>query len=368
MDLTDVVERVAVLEQFPFEDEQPNVEAPSLSILYNNVTDYNYADRNSYDTRWTEETHAISQLRELLKQGETYMNMLYTYRSCSKALPQVKTADQANKNEIYEGTFEVLEPEIKKLKNFMYFRKDTIKVFCDHVKKLGVWLIPDKKGKLKEDFTPSESYLWHMILLLDKFYLLDALKNMKACLNNDFSFYKRAFGFLRKNMSGNDDQTQENHTLYLFLAHNNSITTDLKIELQTIAGFDDVLAVLLNTAADFLEKGLYLQPSEKHCLLRVMPYCLFLMDGEVNSTNNVFKSKKLKLSRFSAIFKKYPVVPLYGDMQIALEQMVRRAPHFDEKALDVSIVDSKTAADYEILNVLDLLDKPTMITCPSLPS
>lgn len=103
----------------------------------------------------------------------------------------MKTSDQANKNEIYEGTYDVLEPEIKKLKNFMYFRKDTIKVFCEHVKKLGVWLIPDKKGKLKEDFTPSETYLWHMIQMLDKFYLLDALKNMKACLNNDFSFYKR---------------------------------------------------------------------------------------------------------------------------------------------------------------------------------
>jgi len=353
MDLTDVVERVNVLEHFPFEDEQPNVEAPAISVQYNGYTDYNFADRSAYDTRWTEETHAIAQLRELLKQGDTYMNMLYTYRSCSKALPQVKTSDQANKNEIYEGTYDVLEPEIKKLKNFMYFRKDTIKVFCEHVKKLGVWLIPDKKGKMKEDFTPSETYLWYMIQMLDKFYLLDALKNMKACLNNDFSFYKRAFGFLRKNITGNDDQTQENHTLYLFLAHNNSITTDLKTELQTIPGFDDVLSAIVNTAADFMESGKYLLPTEKYCLLRVMPYCLFLMDGEASSPLNVFKSKKIKLSRFSLIFKKYPVVPLYGDMQITLEGLIKRAPHFDEKALDVSAADTKLASEYEIINQID---------------
>ena len=45
-----------------------------------------------------------------------------------------------------------------------------------------------------------------------------------------------AFGFLRKSMA-NDDQTQENHNLYLFLAHQNSITTNLKTEVQQIAGY-----------------------------------------------------------------------------------------------------------------------------------
>eukprot|EP01114_Cavostelium_apophysatum_P018213 TRINITY_DN5592_c0_g1_i1.p1 TRINITY_DN5592_c0_g1~~TRINITY_DN5592_c0_g1_i1.p1 ORF type:complete len:1338 (-),score=458.14 TRINITY_DN5592_c0_g1_i1:118-4131(-) len=352
VDLSDVAERVAVLEHFPFEDDQPNIEAPSLALLYNAYTDYNLADRGAYDTRWTEETQAIAQLRDILKQGDNYINMLYTYRSCSKAIPQVKTSDQANKNEIYEATYEVLEPEIKKLKAFMYYRRDTTKAFCEHIKKLGVWLVPDKKGKLKEDYTPSETYLWYMIQLLDKFALLDALKNMKACLNNDFSFYKRAFGFLRKNMTGNDDQTQENHTLYLFLAHQNSITTELKTELQQIPGFDDVLTVIVDTCADILEAGRYLLPNEKHCLLRVMPYVLFLMDGEQNSQYNIFKSKKLKLNRFSSIFKKYPVVPLYGDMQITLDSTIKRSPHFDEKAWGGG-ADVKSSVEYEVIAHLE---------------
>jgi cytoplasmic FMR1 interacting protein len=101
----------------------------------------------------------------------------------------VKTSDQPNKNEIYEGTYAVLEPEIKKLKTFMYFQRDTVKIFCEHVKRLSAYYIPDKKKK--EESLPSESYLSGMIHLLDRFALLDALKNMKACLNNDFSFYKR---------------------------------------------------------------------------------------------------------------------------------------------------------------------------------
>jgi cytoplasmic FMR1 interacting protein len=101
---------------------------------------------------------------------------------------QVKTSDQENRNEIYEGTYEVLEPEIKKLKNFMYFQRDTVKLFCEHVKRIASNLSDKKK---KDELFPSESYVFCLIQLLDRFALLDALKNMKACLNNDFSFYKR---------------------------------------------------------------------------------------------------------------------------------------------------------------------------------
>lgn len=116
----------------------------------------------------------------------------------------------------------------------MYFQRDTIKLLSDHIKKLATFYTGDKKKVVSEQ--PSESYLWAIAQLLDTFALLDALKNMKACLNNDFSFFKRAFGFLRKNMTGNDDQTQENHTLYLFLAHQNSITANVKTDIQGIPG------------------------------------------------------------------------------------------------------------------------------------
>lgn len=62
LDLSEATERVAVLEHFPFEDAQPNIEAPALSILFDGFTDYNFADRGAFDTKWTEETQNISQL------------------------------------------------------------------------------------------------------------------------------------------------------------------------------------------------------------------------------------------------------------------------------------------------------------------
>lgn len=54
--------------------------------------------------------------------------MLYTWRCCSRAIPQPKSNEQPNRVEIYEKTVEVLAPEVNKLLNFMYFQVS----FIDH--------------------------------------------------------------------------------------------------------------------------------------------------------------------------------------------------------------------------------------------
>jgi cytoplasmic FMR1 interacting protein len=51
--------------------------------------------------------------------------MLYTWRCCSRAIPQPKSNEQPNRVEIYEKTVEVLAPEVNKLLNFMYFQVST---------------------------------------------------------------------------------------------------------------------------------------------------------------------------------------------------------------------------------------------------
>lgn len=58
----------------------------------------------------------------MLEEGHSYAVMLYTWRSCSRAIPQVKSNEQANRSEIYEKTVKVLEPEVQKLMNFMHFQ------------------------------------------------------------------------------------------------------------------------------------------------------------------------------------------------------------------------------------------------------
>jgi len=272
----------AGLQDLRLENDQPNIRAPAPSIGLDASISFNFQDRNAFETeaRWIEETQIMEKLEDVLKNGEHFINMVYTYRSISKAIPQVKTSDQANKQQIHEASFEVLEPEVMKLKGFMFFQQDTIRVFCDQVRRIALVLKDKKKS---EEFIVSESLIMHFIRMLDLFALLDALKNMKASFNNDLSFYKRALGNLKRTLN---DQTQENHNLYLFLANQFSITTKLKEELhhKNLEGFDDVLTIVLNQCADYLEVDRYLLPAEKHCLLRVIPFVIFLMTATTAST------------------------------------------------------------------------------------
>ena len=82
---------------------------------------------------------------------------------------------------------------------------------------------------------------------------------------------------------------------------------------------------------------------------RVVPYVLNLLDSLKDA--NIFKSKELKLERFIKLFRLHPVVPLYGDMQIDLEAVLRRAPNFDERALQSSS-QSRTANEYLLQHTL----------------
>jgi len=76
------------------------------------------------------------------------------------------------------------------------------------------------------------------------------------------------------------------------------------------------------------------------------------MDGE---KNNIFKKKDLNLGKVSRIFKKYPVVPLFGDMQITLESLIKRSPHFDEKVwgnVPGEDVNAKVIQEYELVHLV----------------
>ncbi len=85
--------------------------------------------------------------------------------------------------EIYEKTVEVLGPEVAKTKQLMRFVQTAATRFTEEVRQLAH---PEKK----KDFI-SETYLLTLAKLINMFATLDALKNMKACINNDLACYKR---------------------------------------------------------------------------------------------------------------------------------------------------------------------------------
>lgn len=151
--LSDALSNVEVLDELPLPDEQPCIEAQPCSAIYRANFDTNFEDRNGFVTgiaKYIEEatTHAqlvslsshlsnlmardgillmmlliIDRLQnELLDEGQKHAVMLYTWRCCSRAIPQPKSNEQPNRVEIYEKTVEVLAPEVNKLLNFMYFQ------------------------------------------------------------------------------------------------------------------------------------------------------------------------------------------------------------------------------------------------------
>uniref|UniRef100_A0A2K5F0S4 Cytoplasmic FMR1 interacting protein 2 n=1 Tax=Aotus nancymaae TaxID=37293 RepID=A0A2K5F0S4_AOTNA len=123
--LEDALSNVDLLEELPLPDQQPCIEPPPSSIMYQANFDTNFEDRNAFVTgiaRYIEQATVHSSMNEMLEEGHEYAVMLYTWRSCSRAIPQVKCNEQPNRVEIYEKTVEVLEPEVTKLMKFMYFQ------------------------------------------------------------------------------------------------------------------------------------------------------------------------------------------------------------------------------------------------------
>ena len=164
---------------------------------------------------------------EHLVAGESFLSLLYSYRSLSRAIPQasvehgtlcprprrrarsqppgparsrlctlpspvcssvltqVQQTDQWNRAEIYERTYDVLKPEVTKMKQLMAFCDKSVGI-CRHV----LTEMLSEHRKVAKAY-PSEEFLITFARILNMFMVIDALKNMKTSLNNDFAMYKR---------------------------------------------------------------------------------------------------------------------------------------------------------------------------------
>ncbi|CAL8393900.1 unnamed protein product [Boreogadus saida] len=339
--LEDALSNVDLLEELPLPDQQPCIEPLPSSLIYQPNFNTNFEDRNAFVTgiaRYIEQATVHSSMNEMLEEGQEYAVMLYTWRSCSRAIPQVKCNEQPNRVEIYEKTVEVLEPEVTKLMNFMYFQRTAIDRFCGEVRRLC-------HAERRKDFV-SEAYLLTLGKFINMFAVLDELKNMKCSVKNDHSAYKRAAQFLRK--MSEPSSIQESQNLSMFLANHNKITQSLQQQLEVINGYDELLADIVNLCADYYEDKMYLTPNEKHTLLKVMGFGLYLIDG---SNSNIYKldaKKRLNLTKIDKFFKQLQVVPLFGDMQIELSRYIKTSAHFEENKSRWSCTSPSSSPQYNI--------------------
>ncbi|KAK2117024.1 Cytoplasmic FMR1-interacting protein 2 [Saguinus oedipus] len=424
--LEDALSNVDLLEELPLPDQQPCIEPPPSSIMYQANFDTNFEDRNAFVTgiaRYIEQATVHSSMNEMLEEGHEYAVMLYTWRSCSRAIPQVKCNEQPNRVEIYEKTVEVLEPEVTKLMKFMkgltgwlgisgqwkwngayigaVISRKAIERFCSEVKRLC-------HAERRKDFV-SEAYLLTLGKFINMFAVLDELKNMKCSVKNDHSAYKRsgqplpfpcpsrapppgpptkwrkrmeplslaislvgvgaceawfrllcldgplcsirclcfrAAQFLRK--MADPQSIQESQNLSMFLANHNRITQCLHQQLEVIPGYEELLADIVNICVDYYENKMYLTPSEKHMLLKVMGFGLYLMDGNVSNIYKLDAKKRINLSKIDKFFKQLQVVPLFGDMQIELARYIKTSAHYEENKSKWTCTQSSISPQYNI--------------------
>lgn len=134
----------------------------------------------------------------------------------------------------------------------------------------------------------------------------------------------------------------------MFLANHNKITQSLQQQLEVISGYEELLADIVNLCVDYYENRMYLTPSEKHMLLKVMGFGLYLMDGSVSNIYKLDAKKRINLSKIDKYFKQLQVVPLFGDMQIELARYIKTSAHYEENKSRWTCASSSSSPQYNI--------------------
>ncbi|KAL7672733.1 hypothetical protein ACOME3_007614 [Neoechinorhynchus agilis] len=322
----------------------------SESLAYEVDFNTDFQDRNAYlcvVSKYMEEATHQCELDCLLSRGIEMSKMLYSYRCCSRAIPQINPDDKrttsVDRTGLYSTTVLVLEPDIQRLFEFHKYIIESVNRFCDEIDRLS-------KTERRREFV-SRSHLSTLGKFINVFATLDELKNTKSSVKNDLSAYKRASQFV-KSFVGNDlcgssesspqptpGATYKTQSLSIFLATNNAILNMLVDGLKVIKGFEEVLCEIVTACLSVLNDESYLFPDEKHILVKVIGFTLGLIDqcaalNAQDKPTHIYKlesKKKISLSQIDKMLQRYEVIPLMGDMQIAPFNYVAKSPFFEKR-------------------------------------
>ncbi len=95
----------------------------------------------------------------------------------------------------------------------------------------------------------------------------------------------------------------------MFLATQKIIRDKLKESLSQIDGFEDILAEIINSSVAMYENRVYVLPEEKHTLVMVIAFSLYLLDSSKTADGKQVgvtipkMSKKINIGKIDRIFK-----------------------------------------------------------------
>lgn len=305
-----IEEAMAALSTFSLEDDQPEIQGPGFWVSTERgatTSPIDYSDVSAYRLSLSEDTKAINQLNLLIREGKEMSSVLYTYRSCVKALPQLPDSMKQNQADLYLETYQVLDLEMSRLREIQHWQASAASKLAADMQRFSR---PERRIN-----GPTITHLWSMLKLLDVLVQLDHLKNAKASVPNDFSWYKRTFTQVSVQWQDTDSVREELDDLQIFLSTRWAILLNLHVEMFRVNNVDDILQVLIVFTVESLELNFALLFPERHILLRVLPVLVVLASSSEKDSESLYK--RVKVNRLINIFKNDPVIPAFPDLHLS---------------------------------------------------
>ncbi|XP_057961158.1 protein PIR isoform X1 [Malania oleifera] len=319
-----IEEAIAALSTFSLEDEQPEVQGPGVCVstergATNSPVDY--SDVSAYRLSLSEDTKALNQLNTLIQEGKEMASVLYTYRSCVKALPQLPDSMKHSQADLYLETYQVLDLEMSRLREIQQWQASAASKLAADMQRFSR---PERRIN-----GPTITHLWSMLKLLDVLVQLDHLKNAKASIPNDFSWYKRTFTQVSVHWQDIDSVREELDDLQIFLSTRWAILLNLHVEMFRVNNVEDILQVLIVFAVESLELDFALLFRERHILLRVLPVLVVLSTSSEKDSESLYR--RVKINRLINIFKNDPVIPAFPDLHLSSAAMLKELSMYFQK-------------------------------------
>lgn len=319
-----VEEAIAALSTFSLEDEQPEVQGPGVWVSSERgatESPIEFSDISAYRLSLSEDTKALNQLNTLIQEGKEMASVLYTYRSCVKALPQLPESMKQSQADLYLETYQVLDLEMSRLREIQRWQASAASKLAADMQRFSR---PERRIN-----GPTITHLWSMLKLLDGLVQLDHLKNAKASIPNDFSWYKRTFTQVSMQWQDTDSMREELDDLQIFLSTRWAILLNLHVEMFRVNNVEDILQILIVFAVESLELDFALLFPERHTLLRVLPVLVVLATSSEKDSESLYK--RVKINRLINIFKNDPVIPAFPDLHLAPAAILKELSMYFQK-------------------------------------
>ncbi|CAA6666502.1 unnamed protein product [Spirodela intermedia] len=323
-----VEEAIAALSTFSLEDDQPDLQG--LTVLLSTErcatsSPIEYGDVSAYRLSLGEDTKSINQLNTLIQEGKEMASVLYTYRSCVKALPQLPDSMKHKQADLYLETYQVLDLEMSRLREIQQWQASAVSKLAADLQRFS------RPERLING--PTITHFWSILKLLDVLVQLDHLKNAKASIPNDFSWYKRTFTQVSIQWQDIDSMREELDNLQIFLSTRWVILMNLHAEMFRTNAIEDILQVLVAFCVESLELEFALLFPERHTLLRVLPVLVVLSTSSEKDSESLYK--RVKINRLISIFKNNPVIPAFSDLHLSpasiLKELSMYFPNFSSQ-------------------------------------